>query len=329
MMQPAMRLPTMRVDLLAGTVYDGAAALAVAASGPLEPNLLAQPDLQPRRQHMRTPTILVFDSGLGGLTVHAEVLKARPDARFVYAADNAGFPYGRLSEQALVARVGTVMERLVQRYRPDLAVIACNTASTLVLPSLRARFPLPFVGTVPAIKPAVERSRTRHVAVLATPGTVRRDYTQALIREFAGDCRVTLVGSSRLAELAEAALRGGELDEGAIAAEIAPCFPAGEPRTDTVVLGCTHYPLLLAAFERLAPWPVTWIDPAPAIARRVVQLAGTPPVPHGADEDREADGVALFTSRAGLTGDLVDALAGRGLGSVEVDEIPMDAAGVR
>ena len=133
------------------------------------------------------PTILVFDSGLGGLTVFSEIAKARPDARFVYAADDAGFPYGRLSETALVARVldgdGAAAGPVCA---PDLVVVACNTASTLVLPSLRARFAIPFVGTVPAIKPAAERSLTRHVAVLATPGTVKRDYTQELDPQLCG-----------------------------------------------------------------------------------------------------------------------------------------------
>ncbi len=161
-----------------------------------------------------------------------------------------------------------------------------------MLPALRARFSIPFVGTVPAIKPAAEQSRTRHVAVLATPGTVKRDYTQELIRSFAGDCRVTLVGSTRLAGLAESHLRGEAVDDAAIAAEIAPCFPPDEARTDVVVLGCTHYPLLLDAFRRLAPWPVAWLDPAPAIARRVVQLIGGPLAGHEGDEEA----VAVFTS---------------------------------
>jgi glutamate racemase len=223
----------------------------------------------------RPPTILVFDSGLGGLTVHRELAKARPDARFVYCADDAAFPYGDLSEDHLVARVVAVMERLIAAWRPDCVVIACNTASTLVLPHLRARFDLPFVGTVPAIKPACEMSESRMVSVLATPGTVARDYTRALIARFGGGCAVTLVGSARLAALAEATMRGAAPDMDTIAAEIAPCFVAdGERRTDTVALACTHYPLLADAFRRLAPWLVHWLDPAPAIARRVTQILG-------------------------------------------------------
>src|SRR5579862_7615238 len=133
--------------------------------------------LQSKPAMSTAQTILVFDSGLGGLTVHREVAKARPDARFIYAADDAFFPYGRQSEDALVGRVLAVMDELIAAHRPDLVIIACNTASTLVLPQLRARFTVPFVGTVPAIKPACAGSRSRLVTVLGTEGTVRREYT--------------------------------------------------------------------------------------------------------------------------------------------------------
>jgi glutamate racemase len=225
------------------------------------------------------PTILVFDSGLGGLTVLREIAKARPDARFVYAADDAFFPYGRHDEAALVARVLSVMDELIAAHRPDLVVIACNTASTLVLPQLRTRFAVPFVGTVPAIKPACAASVTKMVSVLGTEATVRREYTRALIRDFAEGCAVTLVGSPRLAEMAEAELMGEPVADADIAAELAPCFVAAQKndqiaRTDTIVLACTHYPLLLDRLKQLAPWPVNFIDPAPAIARRVVDLLG-------------------------------------------------------
>ena len=167
------------------------------------------------------PTILVFDSGLGGLTVFREVLKARPDARYVYVADDAFFPYGDHGEAELVARVVALTGELIEAYRPDLIVIACNTASTLVLPHLRARFSVPFVGTVPAIKPACAQSVTKRVTVLGTEATVSREYTRALIRDFANGADIALVGSARLAS-----------------------------------------------------WPVAFIDPAPAIARRVTDLIG-------------------------------------------------------
>jgi glutamate racemase len=224
----------------------------------------------------QNPSVLVFDSGLGGLTVLREITRQRPDLQLTYAADDAAFPYGRLDDATLVARVVAVTEQLLARLHPDLAIIACNTASTLALPALRERFAIPFVGTVPAIKPACEHSKTKQISVLATPGTVKRDYTQALIRKFGIGCEVTLIGSERLAGFAEAILRGEEVADDRIAAEIAPCFVDGPARTDTVVLACTHYPLILDRLEKLAPWPVEWVDPAPAIARRASSLLGEP-----------------------------------------------------
>lgn len=274
------------------------------------------------------PTILVFDSGLGGLTVFAEVLRARPDAQLVYAADDAGFPYGAWSEPALVTRVNAVMDRLIARFRPDVVVVACNTASTLVLPHLRARFPgLPFVGTVPAIKPAAAQSRTGVISVLATPGTVARDYTRALIETYAADCKVTLVGSEALAGLAEAWMKGEPVSNVVLAAEIAPCFVTTDgARTDCIVLACTHYPLLLERFAALAPWSVTWIDPAPAIARRVDHVLADCGFEHQRDvvADRAAARV-LFTSATAPATALAHALRDRGLTDLVDGPIPVFA----
>jgi glutamate racemase len=224
-----------------------------------------------------TPTLLVFDSGLGGLTVHREIVKLRPDARVVYAADDEGFPYGRWEPQKLSRRIVDVLGTLIAQYRPDLAVIACNTASTIALADLRKAYSLPFVGTVPAIKPACASSRSRRVSVLGTEATVALEYTRKLIADFADGCDVTLVGAKRLAPLAEQELRGKPAPDDDIRAEIAPCFIDKDgARTDTVVLACTHYPLLLDRLQRLSPWPVAFVDPAPAIARRVVALVGEP-----------------------------------------------------
>jgi glutamate racemase len=287
----------MLVDLLAGTTYN--------------PAVMPSP----------VPTIMVFDSGLGGLTVFSEVLKARPDARFVYAADDAGFPYGRLTEEALVARVLAVMERLIGLYHPNLVVIACNTASTIVLPHLRARFSVPFVGTVPAIKPAALATRSGHVTVLATPGTVARDYTRDLVETYAAGRRVKLVGSRRLAGIAEAELAGAPVTDDELLAELEPCFVEdASGRTDVVALACTHYPLLLPRFEKLAPWPVTWIDPAPAIARRVVQLIGAPVPGHESDE---GEALAVFTGGVGVTPALRAALNDKGLPLMMVEDMPL------
>jgi glutamate racemase len=220
------------------------------------------------------PTILVFDSGLGGLTVLREIVEARPDLRCVYVADDAFFPYGHHTEDAIVARVVPMVGELIAKHAPRLVVVACNTISTLVMTHLRASYTVPFVGTVPAIKPACASSKTKRVSVLGTKGTVKREYTQRLINDFGQGCEVTLVGAAELASLAEAALRGEAVSDADISAEIAPCFVNGDARTDTIVLACTHYPLLLDRLEQLAPWPVDWIDPAPAIARRTSELIG-------------------------------------------------------
>jgi glutamate racemase len=258
-----------------------------------------------------TTTILVFDSGLGGLTVFREVAKMRPDARYVYVADDAFFPYGSHGEAKLVARVTSLMGELIETHRPDLIVIACNTASTLVLPHLRTRFRVPFVGTVPAIKPACAVSRTKRVAVLGTEATVSREYTRGLIRDFANGSDVVLVGSARLAAFAEDELNGATVADDLIAREIAPCFvDAGGRRTDTVVLACTHYPLLLDRLERLAPWPVTFIDPAPAIARRVADLLGP-----AASAEVPSPARIVFTSGRLPSAPLGAALARFGIGT--------------
>jgi glutamate racemase len=237
------------------------------------------------------PTILVFDSGLGGLTVLREIVAARPDLRCVYVADDAFFPYGHHGEGEIVARVVPMVGALIAEHAPRLVVIACNTISTLVMTHLRASYTTPFVGTVPAIKPACAASKTRRVSVLGTKGTVKREYTQRLINDFGQGCEVTLVGAANLASLAEAAMHGEAVSDADIAAEIAPCFVDDAARTDTVVLACTHYPLLLDRLMRLAPWPVDWIDPAPAIARRTSDLMGPPATAAQAPRTR-----LLFTS---------------------------------
>ncbi len=236
--------------------------------------------------------VLVFDSGIGGLTVLREARVLMPGRRFVYVADDAGFPYGDWEERALSERIVGLFRTLIAEHRPEIVVVACNTASTIVLPDLRVAFPdTPFVGTVPAIKPAAERTRSGLVSVLGTPGTVARQYTRDLIASWAQKCHVRLVGSSRLAALAETYMREGFVDEEAVRAEIAPCFVEMDGRrTDIVVLACTHYPFLVNRMRKTAPWPVDWIDPAEAIARRALSLL---PAEVAAEEGADA---AIFTS---------------------------------
>ena len=286
---------------------------------PFSANLLAGADTRPVEASV-PPRVLVFDSGVGGLTVAREIAQIRPDLPLVYVADDAAFPYGALDAATLGARVITVMERMIARVEPGIVVIACNTASTIVLPLLRSAFPLPFVGTVPAIKPAVLASSSRMVSVLGTPGTVARDYTHDLIRAYAGDCTVELVGSVRLAGHAEAQLQDEPVPDSALMDEIGPCFVALEGRrTDTIVLACTHFPLLKPRFDRIAPWSVAWIDPGPAVARRVAALAGpvdsaSPPV---------LGGSAYFTSGHGLTPAMRAAFLSHGFPEIVIEPIPL------
>ena len=248
-----------------------------------------------------TAPILFFDSGVGGLSVLGPVRAALPRARIVYAADNAGFPYGPKSEMEVATRVCALLGRLTERYRPALVVIACNTASTIALSHVRAALAVPVVGTVPAIKPAAALSRTRVIGVLGTVATVRQPYVDRLAAQFAGDCLVLRHGSGRLVELAEAKLRGVATDPADYANELAGLFaqPGGD-RLDTVVLACTHFPLVADELATAAPRPLSFVDGGAGIARRVAHLLDGvtwPPV--------ASPGVAVFTR----PGDDVDALA--------------------
>src|SRR3954465_14134145 len=184
--------------------------------------------------------LLFFDSGVGGLSVLGPTLKLLPNAAIVYAADSAGFPYGRRSEAEIASRVPALLGRLVERFQPRLAVIACNTASTIALDHGRSALALPVVGTVPAIKPAAEISKSRVIGVLGTEATVRQPYVDDLAVKFSGDCRIIRHGSPELVDLAEAKLSGQDVDIEAIHAAALPLFEAeGGDRMDIVVLACT------------------------------------------------------------------------------------------
>lgn len=251
--------------------------------------------------------ILVFDSGIGGLTVLREARLLMPERGFIYVADDAGFPYGGWEEGPLKARIVALFGDLLARFDPEAVIVACNTAFTLAGADLRLAFPeMRFIGTVPAIKPAAERTRSGLVSVLATPGTVKRAYTRDLIQSFASQCHVRLVGSENLARMAEAYIRGESLDDAAVLSEIAPCFVEKDgARTDIVVLACTHYPFLANVFRRLAPWPVDWLDPAEAIARqarRLVPLVDGVEHPEGLDLAVFTSGVPSFSTRRLMQG---------------------------
>lgn len=232
--------------------------------------------------------LLFFDSGVGGLSVLGPTRALLPNAPIVYAADNAAFPYGTKSEAELAARVPALLGRLVERFRPRLAVIACNTASTIALDHVRAALDIPVVGTVPAIKPAAEVSKTRVIGVLGTEATVRQPYVDDLSARFAADCQVIRHGSKELVQLAEAKLAGESIDPTAVAAAMGPLRDAND--MDVVVLACTHFPLLADEIAKALPG-VAQVDGGAGIARRIAFLTQGQPWP-----DAPLPGVAVFTA---------------------------------
>jgi glutamate racemase len=237
--------------------------------------------------------ILFFDSGVGGLSVLGPTREMLPNAPIVYAADSAGFPYGKRSEAEIASRVPALLGRLVERFHPRLAVIACNTASTIALEHVRSALDLPVVGTVPAIKPAAEISKSRVIGVLGTEATVRQPYVDDLAAKFASDCTIVRHGSPELVELAEAKLAGEEVDVDAVRAATRPLFDAqnGE-RIDTIVLACTHFPLLEDELRAAFP-EIAYVDGGAGIARRIAHLTREEPWPSA-----PSAGLMLFTGPA-------------------------------
>ena len=213
---------------------------------------------------------LIFDSGVGGLSVAAEIRKRLPDLQMTYAADDIFRPYGEKTESQLKARLPHLLWTLTETAQPDSVVIACNTASTTALSEIRAVLDIPVIGVVPAIKPAARLSRTKTIAVLGTPGTVQRRYVDNLINDFASDCRVLLQGSVNLVDIAEKKLSGQPVDLDWIKTELAPMFDGRHGADiDAVVLACTHFPLLREDLKASVKQTVQWIDSGDAIARRV------------------------------------------------------------
>ncbi|QDY43407.1 glutamate racemase [Candidatus Pantoea soli] len=217
------------------------------------------------------PTVLVFDSGVGGLSVYDEVRQLLPDLHYLYAFDNEGFPYGEKSEAYIVERVVAIVNAITQRLPLALVIIACNSASTVSLPALRQRFEFPVVGVVPAIKPAARLTRNGVVGLLATRGTVKRPYTHQLVAQFARECNIEMLGSAELVQLAEAKLHGDAVSLEEVRRTVMPWLRMKEP-PDTVVLGCTHFPLLRDELQQVLPEGTRLVDSGAAIARRTVWL---------------------------------------------------------
>jgi glutamate racemase len=238
--------------------------------------------------------LLVFDSGVGGLSVLREIRKLLPDAPIVYAADSAGYPYGTRGPAEIAARVPALLGRLAERYDPALIVIACNTASTIALDAVRAALDLPIVGTVPAIKPAALLSKTRTIGVLGTDATIVQPYVDRLAAAFAADCALIRHGSAELVDLAEAKLRGEAADPIAYARILGGLFDQpGGGAIDTIVLACTHFPLVAAELAAAAARPIAFVDGNAGIARRTAWLLRDRDWPGSPGE-----GIALFTGAA-------------------------------
>jgi len=259
--------------------------------------------------------LLAFDSGIGGLSVVGALRAALPATPIDYLADTALFPYGEVPDEILTPRILSLIGAALERLRPDVVVVACNTASTVALAALRARYDIPFVGCVPPIKWAASLSRTRHIGLLATAATVRRPYLRDLQARFAPDCTLVAHGARGLADLAEAAFRGDPVDDGAIAAELGQLFgqPGGE-QVDVVGLGCTHYPFLLDRLRALGPPDLVWLDPAPAVARQTATvLAAT-----AGGADAGGAGSAWFTSVPAQEARLLPRLARFGFDAIRL-----------
>ena len=220
---------------------------------------------------MIVPSVLVLDSGVGGLSITGEILTRCPALHIDYIADLAAFPYGTKPEMQIVERITQLIEHASGTLRPAVIVIACNTASTVALTAARKITAIPVVGVVPAIKPAAKLSKTGVIGILATEGTVNRTYTHNLIKEFARDSTVVLHGSARLVELAEEKLQHGSVNPRLVRQELLPLF-THNPHMDTVVLACTHFPLLKDEFMQNFPEIRFWVDSGSAIASRVESL---------------------------------------------------------
>jgi len=221
-------------------------------------------------QNSSMQRILIFDSGAGALSVFQEISLSEPDIHCTLALDNARFPYGTLTESQLIARVVKVVGELIRQTTPELAVIACNTASTLVLEELRKQFDIPFVGVVPAIKPAAKLSNSQTIGLLATPATIERSYTENLIEDFAPNCEILRVGSTELVYMAEQKIRSKAVDIARLKDIMAPFIDHSE--CDVLVLACTHFPLLKDELAEVLPARIKMLDSGSAIAQRVSSL---------------------------------------------------------
>lgn len=258
--------------------------------------------------------ILIFDSGVGGLSVFQAIRQHYPQCSLFYASDNEAFPYGPKSESELIDRVDDVLHRLQQATQADIIVVACNTASTIALPRIRERFSQPVIGVVPAVKPAAQLSQSKIIGLLATPGTVNRAYTKQLIDEFAHDCEVISIGTSELVQFAEDHLRGQTITPEQLIPIVQPLLDS--PKVDTVILACTHFPLLQAELQQALPHITHWVDSGEAIARRVGYWLHEKQLNHCSTQVANTSSISYFTKQDPDIENLKPALSHLGLDNI-------------
>ena len=260
--------------------------------------------------------ILVFDSGVGGISVVREIKQLLPSVSIDYLFDNLYYPYGELDESTLIQRIIAVIDCVAIEHKPQLIVIACNSASTIALPTLRAKFDIPIVGVVPAIKPASKLSNSKVIGLLATQGTITRDYIEQLKINHASDCELVNVGSNELVAMAENLYRGGKVSQQRLLDICQPIFE----RADVMILGCTHFPLLVECINQIKPPSLVIIDSGLAIAQRVKALLDVKAVktktPHNFLNHR-----ALYTKSI-IDKSLISALFSEGFNEATLINLP-------
>jgi glutamate racemase len=211
----------------------------------------------------------MFDSGVGGLSILRQVRQLLPAETIVYFADQANVPYGA-RPMAEIKRFSRAITTFLLERSAKLVVVACNTASAAALHELRMEFPqVPFVGMEPAVKPAAATSQSRVVGVLATPATFQGALFASVVERFAGDVEVIEQTLPGLVECVEAGDLDGPSPRAIVERGLEPLLEHG---VDTLVLACTHYPILIPLIREIAGPDVDVIDPSPAIARQTARL---------------------------------------------------------
>jgi len=242
--------------------------------------------------------IALIDSGSGGLAILNGLIKKLPNIDFEYLCDNLFFPFGEQEISFIRRRFVDIATTFYEKNKPDLLVIPCNTASTMILDDLRQRLSIPIVGVVPAIKTASQISRSKIVGILATKTTIESAYLDGLIRDFASDCRVLKKASPILVTLSEKKIGGLKVDEKLLNEEIKDFLK--EEKLDTVVLGCTHFSQLIPELERASVGrKILWIDSTEAIINRVLSLLPT----HFLAENELTGSVKIFYTKDNLNKD--------------------------